>query len=412
MGNGPASGSFPDIASTGTSSDPGAFGKRASSAAKGNDMSARFRSKIAAALAVSGLAACSPRTPAPPPKPIVTVAAPLAPAAAPVAAARTSTIAASAAPVGQAINTAAPPLAPAPAAAPDPIQERDRLIKIEVLLDRAHFSPGVIDGRDGDNLHRAIAAFEAAHGTPAAGAVDPALWTALTTADAAPVVTDYVIGADDVKGPFLGKVPTDMKAMAKLPHMGFSGPLEGLAEKFHMDPALLKALNPGADFGLAGSTIIVAASGGPPLPAPVLRIEVDKSAQQVRAFDAAGALEAVYPATVGSQERPAPSGVWAVRAVAPRPDYTFDPSRLTFGKSKKVLTIAPGPNNPVGSTWIALTKDTYGIHGTPDPSLVGKRASHGCVRLTNWDARQLGAAVKKGAAVAFVGVETRAKTVG
>ena len=219
-----------------------------------------------------------------------------------------------------------------------------------------------------------------------------------------------MISADDVKGPFLGKVPTDLKAMARLPRMGFAGPLEGLAEKFHMAPALLKTLNPGADFGVAGQTIVVAASGAPPLPEPVARIQVDKTTQQVRAFDAAGALEAVYPATVGSQERPAPSGVWAVRAVAPRPDYTFDPSRLTFGKSKKVLTVAPGPNNPVGSTWIALTIDTYGIHGTPDPSLVGKRASHGCVRLTNWDARQLGAAVKKGAVVEFVGVETRAKT--
>jgi len=321
--------------------------------------------------------------------------------------------------VGLAINAVAPPgPGPTPAATPgaavasvpDPIQVRNQLIKVEVLLDRAHFSPGVIDGRDGDNLHRAVAAYESAHGLAAAGAVDPALWAALTQADPALVVTDYVIGAGDVKGPFLGKVPTDMKAMAKLPHMGFATPLEGLAEKFHMDPALLKALNPGVDFAAAGATFVVAASGSPPLATPVVRIEVDKSTQQVRAFDATGILEAVYPATVGSQERPAPSGVWAVRSVALRPNYTFDPARLTFGKSKTVLTIAPGPNNPVGSTWIALTKDTYGIHGTPDPSLVGKRASHGCVRLTNWDARQLGTAVKKGAVVDFVGTETLAKT--
>jgi lipoprotein-anchoring transpeptidase ErfK/SrfK len=117
-------------------------------------------------------------------------------------------------------------------------------------------------------------------------------------------------------------------------------------------------------------------------------------------------LLAVYPATVGSTERPAPDGEWAVRTVAPNPTYTYDPSRLTFGKTEQgKLTIKPGPNNPVGSTWIDLTKDTYGIHGTPDPRQVGKTASHGCVRLTNWDARQLGAAVKKGAVVAFVGVE-------
>jgi len=388
-------------------------------------MSDRIRSKIAAAIVASGLASCSPAA-APPPKPAAAAQpkpAPVAPRPTPVVPAAPA-ILASTAPVGQTINAATLPAAqapttppvqagaasPTPAAAPDPVLQRNRLIKVEVLLDRAHFSPGEIDGRDGENLHRAIAAYETAHGMPATGAVDPALWTALTAADANPVVTDYVIGADDEKGPFIGKVPTDMKLMAKLPHMGFANPLEGLAEKFHMAPALLKALNPGADFGAAGTTIVVAASGSPPLAAPVMRIEVDKSTQQVRAFDATGVLEAVYPATVGSQERPAPSGVWAVRSVAPHPDYTYDPSRLTFGKSKKVLTIAPGPNNPVGSTWIALTKDTYGIHGTPDPSLVGKRASHGCVRLTNWDARQLGAAVKKGAAVDFVGTETLAKT--
>jgi lipoprotein-anchoring transpeptidase ErfK/SrfK len=390
-------------------------------------MFVQIRSTVAAAVVVSGLAACSPQTA--PPKPLATVAAkPAATAviAAPPAVAPITppapTIPASTTPVGQAINAAvfaapvpsttapAPAAAPAPAPAPDPVKQRDMLIKVEVMLDRAHVSPGVIDGRDGDNLHRAITAYQTTHHMPGTGALDGALWSALTAADANPAVTDYQISADDVKGPFIGKVPTDMKVMAKLPHMGFTTPLEGLAEKFHMDQALLKALNPGADFGAAGTSIVVAASGSAPLAAPVARIEVDKSTQQVRAFDATGALEAVYPATVGSLERPAPSGVWAVRVVAPRPDYTFDPKRLTFGKSKEVLTIAAGPNNPVGSTWIALTKDTYGIHGTPDPSLVGKRASHGCVRLTNWDAHQLGAAVKKGTVVEFVGVETRAKT--
>jgi lipoprotein-anchoring transpeptidase ErfK/SrfK len=389
-------------------------------------MFVQIRSTVAAAVAVSGLAACSPQ--GAPPKPLATATAVAKPAAAPVLATPAApestppapTIPASTTPVGQAINAAAftalvpPTTAPAPAAAtapaPDPIKQRDMLIKAEVMLDRAHVSPGVIDGRDGDNLHRAIAAYQTAHQMPATGALDAPLWTALTAADANPAVTDYQISADDVKGPFIGKVPTDMKVMATLPRLGFTTPLEGLAEKFHMDQALLKALNPGADFGAAGTRIVVAASGSAPLAAPVARIEVDKSTQQVRAFDAAGVVEAVYPATVGSLERPAPSGVWAVRVVAPRPDYTFDPKRLTFGKSKKVLTIAAGPNNPVGSTWIALTKDTYGIHGTPDPSLVGKRASHGCVRLTNWDAHQLGAAVKKGTVVEFVGVETRAKT--
>jgi lipoprotein-anchoring transpeptidase ErfK/SrfK len=150
---------------------------------------------------------------------------------------------------------------------------------------------------------------------------------------------------------------------------------------------------------------VVAALGPDKLPAPVTRIEVDKTKRQVRAYDG-DVLLAVYPATVGSTERPAPEGDWAVRTVASNPTYTYDPSRLTFGKAAQgKLTIKAGPNNPVGSTWIDLTKDTYGIHGTPDPRLVGKTASHGCVRLTNWDVRQLGQAVKKGTVVDFVGVE-------
>jgi len=235
--------------------------------------------------------------------------------------------------------------------------------------------------------------------------MSPAVWAALSK-DAQPALTDYVITPEDVKGPFLAKVPTDMAQMAKLPAMSFTGPVQELAERFHMDPALLKSLNPGADFNAAGTRIVVAAVGTDRLKVPVSRIEVDKTKRQVRAYGPGDLLVAVYPATVGSAERPAPSGEWAVRAVAPNPTYTYDPSRLTFGKaSNGKLTIPPGPNNPVGSTWIDLTKDTYGIHGTPDPRLVGKVASHGCVRLTNWDVRQLSQAVKKGTKVDFVGVE-------
>jgi lipoprotein-anchoring transpeptidase ErfK/SrfK len=138
----------------------------------------------------------------------------------------------------------------------------------------------------------------------------------------------------------------------------------------------------------------------------VASIHVDKAHNQLTARDAAGTIVAVYPATVGSSERPAPKGTWAVRTTAPAPSYTFDPSRLTFktkGGGNEKLTIKPGPNNPVGSTWIDLTRDTYGIHGSPDPRLIGKVASHGCVRLTNWDAHELAAAVKPGTKVVFSG---------
>lgn len=330
----------------------------------------------------------------------------------PVAPASTAVPATPAATPAVAMPQAAASSSAAPAVAitiPDAITAPQRtLIHAEVLLDRAHFSPGVIDGEDGSNLKLAVSAYQAANGLPVDGAVSDALITKLTATDTANSVTRYTITLADVAGPFVAKLPSDFAALAKLESPAYSGPVEELAERFHMDEGLLKALNPAADFGKPGTVITVAAINDEKLAATVARIEVDKTRQAVRAYDDSGKLLASYPATVGSTERPAPAGTWAVRAVAPKPDYTFDPKRLTFGKpGMGKLTIRPGPNNPVGSTWIALTKATYGIHGTPDPRLIGKRASHGCVRLTNWDAHQLGASVKAGAKVVFMGVETR-----
>jgi lipoprotein-anchoring transpeptidase ErfK/SrfK len=302
--------------------------------------------------------------------------------------------------VGQAVNTAA--WAPTPMAGE---AKRDVLIRLQVLLDRAHFSPGVIDGREGGNLKKAIAAYETASGLPSDGLMDEAVWSKLTAADTQAALTDYVITEDDVKGPFVAEIPSDYKGMSKLSALSYRSPQELLAEKFHMDEALLAALNPGADFTQAGTKIVVAAPAADTLPATLTRIEVDKTARQVRAY-AGDQLVAAYPATVGSTERPAPEGEWAVKAVALNPNYNYDPSRLTFGDMKAgKMTIPPGPNNPVGSVWIALTKETYGIHGAPEPRLVGKTASHGCIRLTNWDARELASAAKKGTPVVFVGAE-------
>lgn len=301
-------------------------------------------------------------------------------------------------PLAQAVNGAVWAEAPA-----SPAAQRDIMLRAQVLLDRAHVSPGVIDGQDGENVKNAIAAYERANGLPEDGLLDAEVWAKLT-ADAGPVLTDYVISAQDVAGPFTPVIPKDYAELARLDGVRFTGPLEALAERFHMDAPLLQALNPGADFSAAGTKIVVAAPSRSELPAKVARIEVDKARKQVRAYDAAGKLQAAYPATVGSDDLPTPEGEWAVRTVAPSPTYTYDPSRLNFGNKKAgKLTIQAGPNNPVGAVWIDLTKDTYGIHGAPEPRLVGKVASHGCVRLTNWDAQQLAKAVEKGTKVIFMG---------
>ena len=145
----------------------------------------------------------------------------------------------------------------------------------------------------------------------------------------------------------------------------------------------------------------MAATRAAPIEGTVTRIEVDGPAGALRAYAADGRLLASYPASVGSADFPSPSGQMEVRAIAPAPAYYFSPEGRDWGPDKR-LTIAPGPNNPVGSTWIDLTKEGYGIHGTPDPRLIGKTQSHGCVRLTNWDAQELAKAVEAGTTVEFL----------
>ena len=347
--------------------------------------------------------------PAPPPTTAATPAAtaaattpapdPAAPAQQPIVAAMTP---AADSPMARSIESAQAGGAAPAKAAPSPL-----LIKVEVLLDRAHFSPGVIDGRSGLNLTNALAAFAKARGGAGAGTVDGAALAALPAEDKGAITQSYTITAEDEAGPFIGKVPDGFEAQSKLDKLGYTDPAQGLAAKFHMSETLLKALNPGADFGTAGTSLVVVQPSMAPLPG-VARVEVDKAANQVRAFDGGGKMVAAFPATVGSTERPAPSGELTVKSSTPDPDYTYDPTKLTFGpRSKGKLTIKPGPNNPVGSTWIALSLATYGIHGSPDPAKVGKAASHGCVRLTNWDATALGKAVSKGTPVVFVGETTK-----
>jgi lipoprotein-anchoring transpeptidase ErfK/SrfK len=275
------------------------------------------------------------------------------------------------------------------------------LLKAEVLLARAKFSPGVIDGRDGQNLQSALRAFAAAHGLKGDGKLNDELWATLT-ADAAPVLRLYTLTEADVSGPWSPDVGEDFLKLSKLTSSGFTRPEEMLAERFHMDEDLLRSLNPGADFTRAGTAIQVVETAAAPISCRVTRIEVDKLTESVRAYDAGGKLLAFYPATVGSLERPSPVGEFTVKGVARHPIYVYDPSKLTWGpKASGRLTIPAGPNNPVGAVFIALSIPGYGIHGTPDPRMIGKTASHGCVRLTNWDAQELALAVRPGTVVEF-----------
>ncbi len=274
------------------------------------------------------------------------------------------------------------------------------VLLVQTLLDRSHHSPGAIDGIPGGNTTRAVRAFEAANDLPADGKIDARLIRALVDRHGGNVLQRYTISEADVSGPF-ETVPEGMEAQAQLKQLSYETPAEMLAEKHHMTRALIEALNPGADFGKAGTQITVVVAGEEKLDGEVARVEVDKAKSELRALSADGTLLATYPATVGSSSFPSPGGAMEVRAIAPAPTYHFDPAGRAWGPDRAV-TIAAGPNNPVGSTWIDLTKEGYGIHGTPEPRLIGKTASHGCVRLTNWDAEELAKAVSPGTKVVFL----------
>jgi lipoprotein-anchoring transpeptidase ErfK/SrfK len=277
------------------------------------------------------------------------------------------------------------------------------VIKLQVLLDRAGFSPGEISGRLDENTKKAISAFEAQQRLTIDGKVNPNLWMAITTTSEAPVLMEYNVIGEDVQGPFLKKLPSKIEDMKDLKRLSYTSPRQGLAEKFHMSEALLSTLNRGKSFDKIGTTIVVANVASDQTGKKVVRIEVDKPRRLVRAFGDNNELIAVFPASIGSTEKPAPSGTFKVTSVAHNPTYRHNPAYAFKGvKAKQPFTIRPGPNNPVGTVWIGLSAEGYGIHGTPDPSKVGKTASHGCIRLTNWDAEKLAAMVKRGVPVAFL----------
>jgi lipoprotein-anchoring transpeptidase ErfK/SrfK len=273
-------------------------------------------------------------------------------------------------------------------------------IQTQVMLDRAGFSPGEIDATMGTTTQRALDAFKKGGGT----------------ADALPAdaMTTYRITDQDAAGPFTPDVPEDMAEKAKLPALGYSNLLEALGERFHTSPALLKRLNPNATFA-AGEDLqvpnIAAAIEpvGPPRgrqsdtssPATTT-VTVRKSTSDLTVTDGAGHTLMYAPVTTGSEHDPLPIGEWKVNGVQKDPKFHYNPDLFWDAEPKDAkATLPPGPNNPVGVVWIDISRPHYGLHGTPEPSTVGKTTSHGCVRLTNWDAMKLAGLVRPGTKVVF-----------
>lgn len=293
------------------------------------------------------------------------------------------------------------------------------VLRAQVILDHLGFSPGVIDGKEGQSYFAALRGFQTANDLADTGTLDEATLARLEQWRNIPATSVVVIPASFAAGPFIPDFPADAADQARLPRLGYRNLLEALAERFHTTPETIAAMNRDVPKIGAGSSIRVpnipnvrsAIKGDDPRgwsetlkslgvasdQPQAEKVVVDKSEGVVKVYAAQDKLIAQFPATMGSSNDPLPIGEWTIQGVARNPDFKYNP-RLFWDVSndKDSQLLQPGPNSPVGVAWLDLNKPHYGIHGTSEPQTIGRAESHGCIRLTNWDAARLAQMVKAG----------------
>lgn len=318
---------------------------------------------------------------------------------------------------------AAPAIAQPSNSPTPPKPQLDRtILHVQVILDKLGYGPGVLDGLGGQSLTAALKGYQKAHGLPETGKPDARTLGALKRFAAWRPTRTVTLDEAAIKGPFTNPLPKDPALQAKLPALGYRNPVEALAERFHTNPATLVALNPGARIRIGSKLVVPNAlpfsrdyetedpawratlnslnvNAQQPVAARVL---VDESDGVLRVFDKGGRMVAQFPATMGSKYDPLPIGNWTIKGTAFNPPFHYNPDLFWDADSKdEKAKLPPGPNSPVGVVWIDLSKPHYGIHGTPEPQTIGRAESHGCIRLTNWDAARLALMVKSGVPVVF-----------